>query len=218
MIYLFTGSDVFKTRAKAFEWVNAARAKAPDASYVRLSADAIDEGALLSVAQTQGLFFTKTLALLDDPFSESSAGEEVLRSIDMLAESENPIAILAPKLLATRIKKIESKAKKVFVFDAKEKGAVRGFNGALVNALGAKNKALLWKELTKALREGEAPEALHGLLHWKARDMMQKGSSVWGKDDARVLSRDLIELVSSARSGEDLPLAENLERFVLTLR
>lgn len=217
MIYLFTGSDVFKVRAKTFEWVSVTRAKAPDASYVRLSADAIDESTLLSVAQTQGLFFTKTLALLDDPFSESSAGEEVLRHIDILADSENPIAILAPKLLASRIKKIEPKAKKVFVFDVKEKAVARGFNGALVNALGSKNKELLWKEVTKALREGEAPEALHGLLHWKARDMMQKGSSVWDKNSARRLSRELIELVSDARGG-GLPLSESLERFALTLR
>jgi hypothetical protein len=217
VIYLFTGGDVFKARSKAFEWVRASRAKAPEVSYVRLDADAIDADALFAVAQTQGLFFTKTLVLLDDPFSESGAGEVVLEHLDMLAKSSNPVAILAPKLLSARIKKIEAKAHKTFVFDKKEKEAGRGFNGALVNALGAKNKPLLWKELIKALRDGDAPEALHGLLHWKARDMMQKGNSAWGKDGARRLSRELIELLSDSRSGA-LSLSLALERFALLLR
>src|SRR5262249_8323443 len=111
---------------------------------------------------------------------------------------------------------IEAKAEKSFVSDRTEKVEARGFNGALVNALAAKDGPLLWKELVKAMREGDAPEMLHGLLHWKARDMMQKGSPRWGKDGARRLSVSLIELLSDARGG-DLSLKESLERFALSL-
>lgn len=215
MIYLFTGSDVGKVRAKAFAWVAAARAKAPDAPYLRLSADAITDASLGEAIASQGLFFKKTLVLLDDPFQLKEAGEAVLERLSELAQSDNPIAILAPKLLAARVKKIEAKAEKVFVADAKEK-AERGFNGALVNALAAKDGAALWKELMVAERQGDAPEMLHGLLHWKARDMMQKGNATWSKDGARALSVQLIELLSESRSGA-LPLTESLERFALTL-
>ena len=217
MIYLFTGSDVAKARAKAFQWVAAARAKAPDAPYMRLSASEISEESLAEVSGSQGLFYAKSLVLLDDPFEDKEAADMVLGSLDMLAESANPIAILAPKLLAARQKKIEGKAEKVFVVDAKEKAAPRGFNSGLVNALGAKDGALLWKEIAKAERQGDAPEAIHGLLHWKARDMMAKGSAKWSKDGARRLSVELIELLSDSRSGE-LSLKEALERFALSLR
>lgn len=216
MIYLFTGNNIEKARAKAFEWIAAARAKAPEVSYIRLSGAEITQEALTSVAQTQGLFFTKTLALLDDPFSEGAAGDCVLADLNTLSASENPIAILAPKLSTPRFKKIEAQAKKIFSFDIKEKETRRGFNGALVGALGFKNGPALWKEIVIALRHGDAPEALHGLLHWKARDMMARGNSVWGKDGARKLSRDLIELLSDSRSGE-LPLKESLERFALSM-
>jgi hypothetical protein len=215
VIYLFHGSDAAKARAKAFQWVAAARAKAPDAVYVRLDASEITEEALQSAAAVQGLFYTKTLVLLDDPFAEAEAGETVLEHLSLLASSDNPIAILAPKLLAARAKKIAAKAEKVFTIDAAEK-PVRGFNSALVNALGARDAAVLWKEVVKALRAGDAPEAVHGLLHWKARDLMQKGSAAWKKEDARKLSRDLIDLVAESRSG-DLPLAPSLERFALSL-
>lgn len=216
MIYLFHGSDVTKTRAKAFQWVAAARAKAPEASYIRLDAATLDESSLNNALSAQGLFFTKTLVLIDDPFSEAESGELVLAALELLASSDNPIAIVAPKLLPARLKKIEPHAAKVFEQTATEKKAARGFNSALVNALGSKNGSVLWKEIVKAQRQGDVPEMVHGLLHWKARDLMQKGSSVWKPAEARALSRALIELVSESRNGSlDLSLA--LERFALSI-
>jgi hypothetical protein len=215
MIYLFHGSDTSKVRAKAFQWVEAVRTKAPDAVYIRLSSDNITEAVITDALSSQGLFFSKSLILLDDPFALSESGETVLELLNELAKSPNPVAILAPKLLAARAKKIEAKAEKVFKIDVTEK-VVRGFNNGLVNALSSKDGAGLWKELQKAYRQGDAPEKVHGLLHWKARDMMQKGSPKWGKEGARKLSRDLIVLVSDSRSG-DLQLREGLERFSLSL-
>lgn len=216
MIYLFHGSDANRARMKAFVWIAAARAKAPDAAYVRLQGSQITEDALRDAISAQGLFFAKSLILIDDPFADEATGETVLSMLDLLKDSENPVGILAPKLLAARAKKLEAAAAKVFKEDAAPKKD-RGFNSALVNALGAKDGKTLWKEIVKAEREGDVPESIHGLLHWKARDMMQKGSSVWGKDGARALSLSLIELVSVARSG-DLPLGPALERFALSLR
>jgi DNA polymerase III delta subunit len=216
MIYLFHGSDVNKVRAKAFQWILAAREKAPEAVYIRIEADDLTPESLSSALSAQGLFFSRTLVLLDDPFSESASAELILEMVKQLASSPNPIAILAPKLLATRLKKIESHAEKVFEVNAVEKKAARGFNSALVNALGAKDGASLWKEIIKAERAGDVPEMLHGLLHWKARDIMQKGSRNWSAREARGLSRSLIELVSESRNGS-LELGLALERFALSI-
>ncbi len=217
MIYLFCGSDTNKVRAKAFQWVEAARSKAPDAVYVRLTPEMVTPEMVRGALSSQGLFFSKSLILLDDPFSQSETSETVLELLEELAASQNPVAILAPKLLAARVKKVEAKAEKVFKIDvdsARLPAGRQGFNSALVNALANKDSAGLWKELHKAYRQGDAPELVHGLLHWKARDMMQKGNPKWGKDGARTLSRELIELVSDSRNG-DLALREGLERFVL---
>ncbi|MES2225478.1 MAG: hypothetical protein V4480_01580 [Patescibacteria group bacterium] len=215
MIYLFHGSDTNKVRAKAFQWVAAARAKAPDAYYLRLDADAISPASLREAISMQGLFFSKTLVMLDDPFASNEPAEAVLGLLSELAASENIVAILAPKLLAARAKKVETKAEKVFKIDATAKPA-RGFNGALVNALAAREGDTLWKEIVKAYRQGDAPEMVHGLLHWKARDLMQKGSRAWPRSQARLLSRNLIELLSDSR-GRDLELGPALERFALSL-
>ncbi|HYF29042.1 MAG TPA: hypothetical protein VEA36_01590 [Candidatus Paceibacterota bacterium] len=215
MIYLFHGSDVHKVRAKAFQWVAAARAKAPDAAYLRLTADQLTRESLLDALASQGLFFAKTLVLLDDPFSEREAGELVLENLTALKDSPNPVAVLAPRLIASRAMKLEAAAEKAFKIDAVAKKE-RGFNSALVNALAARDRLLLWKEIVKAMRDGEAPEAIHGLLHWKARDLMQKGGRAWTPTEARQLSVSLIELLSDSR-GRDLPLPLALERFALGL-
>ncbi len=86
-----------------------------------------------------------------------------------------------------------------------------------MNALAARDGKILWKEIVKAYREGDAPEAVHGLLHWKARDIMQKGSRAWKPEEARELSVSLIELLSDSR-GRDITLGLALERFALSMR
>ena len=216
MLYLFHGSDTNKVRAKAFQWVAAARAKAPDAYYVRLEPGSVNEESLREALAMQGLFFSKTLVLVDSPFEDKETADTVLGLVPELAASPNIVAIVAPKLLAARVKKVEVHAEKVFKFDAVVK-AQRGFNTPLVNALAQKNGEVLWRELVKAYREGDAPEQLHGLLHWKARDLMKRGGGVWGAEGARMLSRDLIELLADSR-GRDLELPLALERFALTLK
>lgn len=217
MIYLFTGSDVHGVRSKALQWVAAAKQKAPDATYIRINADEVSESVVRGALGAQGLFYSKALVVLDDPFSKSEAAETVLSMLDELKESGNAIVLIAPKLLAARVKKVEAKAEKTYTVDLKVKKEARGFNSALVNALAARDSAALWREVVLAMRNGEVPEQIHGLLHWKARDMMQKGGRGWSPDEARGLSRELIELVADARGG-GLPLKESLERFALSLK
>ncbi len=240
MIYLFHGSDIEKTRTKAFAWVAAARAKEPNLAYIRLAREELTSAALEDVAASGGLFVSRLLVLLDDPFpsaggrsatdgarnvgdgedeegadtSDASLLEEHLAA---LAASDNAIVVLAPKLLAAQAKKLTAKAKLEYRFDkpmGREVG--RGFNGALVNALATRSRERLWLEVTRALRAGDAPEMLHGLLHWKARDLMEKGGSKWSPQASRALSLSLISLVQDSRR-KGLDLAQSLERFALTI-
>jgi hypothetical protein len=215
MLYLFHGSDTNKVRAKAFQWITAARAKAPEAYYVRLEPGTATKESLREALSMQGLFFSKTLVLIDDPFENKESADVVLELLPELAASPNAVALLAPKLIPARVKKVEAHVEKVFKVDAVVK-AQRGFNMSLVNALAQKNGEALWKELIKAYRAGDAPELVHGLLHWKARDLMKRGGGAWGANGARKLSRDLILLLTDSR-GKDLELAPALERFALSI-
>jgi hypothetical protein len=231
VIYLFHGSDVEKVRSKAFKWVAAARAKEPNLAYVRLAREELTDAMLEDAALSGGLFVKRLLILIDDPFpsaramseeegsdEESNADNVLEEHLDNLAASDNAIIILAPKLPAVKAKKLAAKAKVEYKFDAMTpRGeAARGFNTNLVNALAARSREKLWLEVNRALRAGDAPEMLHGLLHWKARDLMEKGSRVWTPKESRQLSLALITLLqSSRRGGLDLPLS--LERLALSI-
>jgi hypothetical protein len=227
MIYLFYGSDVEKVRAKAFDWVTKARAKEPNLAYVRLAREELTDASLTDASLAGGLFVKRLLILIDDPFpamraktEDEDAEEETSANIldahlDELAASDNAIVILAPKLPAAKAKEIAAKAKVEYKFDvAAAREDVRGFNSALTNALAARSGEKLWLEINRARLAGDAPEMLHGLLHWKARDLIEKGSRAWKPEEARKMSLELIELLqASRRGGVSLDLA--LERWGL---
>lgn len=229
MIYFFHGSDVERVRAKAFAWVAVARAKEPNLAYARLAREELTEAALEDAALSSGLFVKRLLVLIDDPFAPArAAGEDegdgeaegtcsVLEGhIDALAVSDNAIVILAPKLASAKAKKLAAKAKKTYSFDKSAPSESRGFNAALANALAERSRERLWLEVARALRAGDAPEMLHGVLHWKARDLMQKENRIWQSGDARRLSLALIALLQDSRR-KNLDLSESLERFALSL-
>ncbi len=222
MIYFFSGSDTETVRKKAFAWVEAARRKEPQLIYTRLAADDISTASLAEVAGAGALFVKRLLVLLDDPLfspagTQSAPTREVFfENLDALARSDNAIIVLAPNLTPLLAKKISAKATKEYRYDHTRVKSIRGFNSALVNALAARDAQKLWLEVVRAFRAGDAPEMVHGLLHWKARDLMKKGSRVWTPAEARALSLKLIILLGDARrTGTDLALA--LERFALSL-
>jgi len=228
MIYLFHGNDVLKTRTKAFEWVAKARAKEPNLAYVRLAREELTDATLEDAALSGGLFVKRLLILIDDPFpnarettedseEEKSANNILEEHIEKLAVSDNAIIILAPRLQSAKAKKIIAKAKVEYKYDkppAREE--MRGFNGNLVNALAARSREKLWLEINRALLLGDAPEMLLGLLHWKARDLMEKGSRAWKPEESRALSLSLISLLQTSRRG-GLDLSLSLERFALSM-
>ncbi|MCX6786244.1 MAG: hypothetical protein NTU85_00215 [Candidatus Kaiserbacteria bacterium] len=231
MIYLFYGTDSEKVRTKAFEWVAKARAKEPNLVYARISREELTDNALEDAALSGGLFVKRLLILIDDPFSNMrdfvnpSSDDGFTKSehsvlddhLDALATSDNAIIILAPKLASAKAKKIVAKAKVEYKYDkpfAREDA--RGFNSNLVNALAAKDCGKLWLEINRALRAGDAPEMLHGLLHWKARDIMEKGSRTWKPQESRQLSLALIALLQDSRRGS-LDLSLSLEKFALSI-
>jgi len=229
MMYLFHGSDVEKVRGKAFEWVAKARAKEPNLAYVRLAREELTSAALEDAALSGGLFVKRLLILIDDPFPSARAtdGEEhnekgnttsiLEEHIDSLAASDNAIVVLAPKLAAAKAKKLAAKAKMEYRYDkplAREDA--RSFNSALVNALALRSREKLWLEINRALRAGDTPEMLHGLLHWKVRNLMEKGNRAWKPQESRQLSLSLIALLQNSRRG-GMDLALSLERFALSV-
>ncbi len=218
MIYVFTGSDEYSVREHAFLWVATAQKKEPQLTYVRISGDELDKPTLELVVGSGALFVNRVLVLIDDPYatSTSALSREILDdNLDELARSNNAIVIISPKRGNIKQKELLEKATKVYVFD-KQPVRTRGFNNALVNALGEKNPERLWLEIIRALRAGDKPEMIHGLLHWKARELMKERSRAWTISQARSLSLTLLSVLGNARrTGTDL--SSDIECFALSI-
>jgi len=221
MLYVFTGTNEHSVREHAFLWVATAQKKEPHLTYVRLDGDEIDESAFELIIGSGALFVNRLLVLIDDPYatSVSALSREMLNAhLDELAHTNNAIVIIAPRRGNTNQKPLLEKAIKVYVFDKKTTGALeRKFNSALVNALGERNPEKLWLEIVRAFRAGDTPEMIHGLLHWKARELIKRGSRMWTRAQARSLSINILSVLgNSRRTGSDLSL--DIERYALSIR
>lgn len=190
------------------------------AEEIKWESISLDE--LGSLASTDALFGgTRTFVFVGALNSER--GEEFFKFAKEFADSSHTFIFEEEKLLkretdlATRagakIEKIETVKKE------------RGFDPhGLTAALGNRDKKKLWLGLTEALREGEKPEAVAGLLHWKVRDMLAReagnpavgGARKYTKDEMKNLSREIVSIYHDSHRGVG-SLDLLLERLALKL-
>lgn len=158
---------------------------------------------LTSLASTEALFGGAQTFLLEGVLY-SERGEELLGLAETFVGSPHTFIFEEEKVLKAE-KEVLTKAGAKIEIVEKEKKA-RGFDPfGLTAALGAKDRKRLWLALTASLRAGEKPEAIAGLLAWKARQMK----------DAN-LSRQLTWMYhDSHRGAGELELL--LEKFALKL-
>ena len=108
---------------------------------------------------------------------------------------------------------IEKYAERSERFDLKKEKSDGGEIFALANALRRADKKALWVGLMRELSRDNAPEAIHGVLFWGAKQMcMQaRGPAVGGA--ARLVATLAALPHESRRKGVELEYA--LERFAL---
>lgn len=209
MIYLYLGTD----REAAREKMNAAVEKASKGATITRITDAHTIDDLKAALQGGGLFAERRVLVFEGVCVNPDLCDVLLDALDGLSKSGENNFVFEEKPLAELRKKLEKYAEKVEKFDApkKERDATIF---ALANAMRRGDKKTLWVGYMKEVAKGNAPEAVHGVLFWAAKDMLLKSS---GNDAARarLLVAKLAELPHEARRrGEDLEYA--LERFALS--
>lgn len=204
MIYFFTGSDREKARA-------ALRRAQGKQSAVRITdAHTIDD--FRSALQGRGMFDETRAIVLDGIFSNAEMREAFLQQIEALAGSDDTFLVYEEKIDAATRKKIEKYAEKTEKFEA-PKTVKRGDVFVLASALGQGDKKALWVGYQRALARKEAPEAIHGVLFWGAKQMALSGQGEKAERGRRFVA-ELAELPHEARrKGFDLEYA--LEKYIL---
>jgi hypothetical protein len=172
--------------------------------------DAMSLEELGNLASTPALFGGARTFRLVGAFADEARGDELLDTAEMFIESPHTFIFEEEKLLKGPTTILEKAGAKIEIEKKSASADVSarptGFDPfGLTFALGSRDRKKLWLGLTQSLSAGEKPEAIAGLLAWKARQMK----------DAN-LSRELVCMYhDSHRGAGDLALL--LERFALTL-
>jgi DNA polymerase III delta subunit len=155
--------------------------------------------------------------LLDRLSEKKEIKDQLIDFIDEISESENIFILLEGKIDKATITKIEKRSEKSLKFEAQEKTYKREFNAfGLADAFVNKNKKEAWILYRQAIDNGEAPEALHGMMFWKLKTIfLSGGNSYWKKEDLSRMLERLIDMYHEARRGQG-DLENKLEILILS--
>lgn len=210
MLYVFFGTD----RDKARSALSVALSK-QKGDVLRIT-DAHTLGDVDMALRGPGMFGVARVVVFDSVIAGANAdmSERLRTALPEIAKSKEPFFILEGALDAATKKELGKYAEKMEQFDAPKRAEEKTIF-VLANALQKGDKKALWVGLMREYGKGSAPEAVHGLLFWGAKQLVLKARSDADAARGRRLVAALAELPHVARrKGEDLSYA--LERFALS--
>ena len=197
MLYFYSGTDREKVRAAM-----SAAAKKVSKNIVRIT-DANAPADLTAAFGGGGMFGESRVVVLNGVLANEEMHTTLLDSLAHMRDSEEIFFILEEKPDAATRKQIEKYAEHSERYDKpseKKSGDIFAIAGALRRA----DKKALWVNYQRQLADNAAPEAIHGVLFWAAKDMFMKSSSKEQQNRAKNLIAQLAELPHEARRrGEE---------------
>jgi len=166
--------------------------------------------------QGGGLFNEKKIVIFDGIVGGGSEelAIKLLAQLPAISQMKERFYVLEGVLDASTRKMLEKHAEDSKRFDAEKKGE-RTTIFALGNALRSSDKKALWIGYHRELQKGAAPEAIHGVLFWAAKELYLSAKNASARERGAFLIAQLAELPHEARRrGFDLEYA--LENFALS--
>lgn len=211
MLNFYSGTDREKARATMQKEV----ARVSKGGEVVRVTDAHTVSDFNAAMQGGGMFSSgPRVVVFENVMQHEEMSTPLLDSLEDLKTAEDFFFVLEEKVDAATRKKIEKYAEKSERFDAaKSERDTTAFD--MANALQWGDKKTLWVSYMRELSKGSAPEMLHGILFWAAKEQFLKSNGAAKQKAASTLTA-LVELPHEARrKGFDMEYA--LERFVLSV-
>jgi DNA polymerase III delta subunit len=146
--------------------------KKPDANLFSLTDENWNDAAVDEYTAGQGLFEHKYIVTIRGIMEKKELKEAFLEKIRAFAESPNIFIVSAGSIDKASLKKISINAEKVQEIDSKMIAPLKDNSiFALADALGARDKKMLWILYREAIDAGKVPEEIHGILFWQAKCM-----------------------------------------------
>jgi hypothetical protein len=146
--------------------------------------------------------------ILDNLFEKGAKNdtkEFILERVKGMKEAEHVFLSLEGKVDSATLKKIEKYADKVQEFNVSggSNPSKKKFSEvfSVANFLANKDKKNLWISFIDLLGKGVAVEEIHGILFWKVKDLILKGTRNYSKEELSKLSSDLVEMTHKVRQG-----------------
>lgn len=182
MFYLFHGTDKIKARAQVNKIVEAAKKKHEGAGFFNLSVENFSANKIDELTANQGLFYSCSIVFADNLCDEMEISEILIKKLKEIKESPNFFVFLEGSLNKKELERFEKYADKVEEFKKIEKKLTKKEALALkgekvdffdfTNALGEKNKKLLWTLYQDALAEEVPAEEIHAMFFWQVKAML----------------------------------------------
>ena len=212
MLIFYSGSDTKKAREEMNKEVALV---SKGARVVRIN-DTNSASDLYSSLQGGGLFGERHVFVIDGVSLKEEMFAVLLQILEGMKESEESFFIFEASPDAATRRTIEKYAETTKKFDAPKKKKDDSVF-ALAGAMRRADKKALWAGYQRELIKGNAPEAIHGVLFWGAKEMLLKSQE--GTPESRRAQRlvaELAELPHEARRN-NFPLEYALEHFMLSV-
>lgn len=228
MLYVLTGSDVIKAKARA-----ATLSKGHEV--VRFGEGGEVFANALSYIGAHSLFTPNIALFLDRPSEDSEGKTLLIEHAKDFAQATIPVIIVEPALDAAT-KKAIAKHAELEVFETKAPPEISVPSVfALTDAFASGDRKIAWILYRKLIESGSAAEEIHGALTWQTRALVlasktksaaeaglkpfvyskAKRSAIrLGEAAAENLSRELVHILHASRMGGG-NLSDLLEVFLL---
>jgi DNA polymerase III delta subunit len=211
MLSFFSGTDRERVRAALTRALEAHIQKGK--AVVRVT-DAHLLTDVHAALQGGGMFAAPRAVVFENVLTHDETAPLLFGALESLSKSEDSFFILEEKVDAATRKRIEKYATVSERFDAQKKERdSQVFD--LANALQRGDRKQLWVSYMREVAKGTAPEMIHGVLFWAAKQHALRSS---GEVRSKTLQR--VQLLAALphqarRQGYDLEYA--LEQFVLSV-
>jgi len=212
MIYLFAGDDA-KNKLSSYEKFLKKEAKGRDVFFV--SRNNWDPVQIESLYSGSSLFSSSSVIVFQSILEHEEGREFILEKLSNLADSDSDFIFIESKLPKSILDAFKKAKGEVNIFELPKEKKEKFDNFKVANAFGNKDKLNTWIYFRQAIEAGVALEELVGILFWKVKDMILKGSlSRFKEEELKTFAARLSYLLPQARkAGVDAESA--LEQFLL---
>lgn len=205
MIYILIGNDLKKKNIYIKEIIG-------DYDIIPLNFSSLDKPSILNFIG-QDLFGKKKVIVLSDILSSG----EIDFSVDELSglkNSSNIFVFKEDKLLTSDQKKYKKYAE-IESFETAKTQMPTKFNVFdITDAFGRHDKISTWVLYNQAISLGIEPESIAGVMFWKIKTLILKGSNSFSMRELKQQSSDIVSLYHKAHRGE-VDFVIGLEQFIL---